>query len=156
MKALSLTQPWASLVACGIKAFETRSWHTEYRGALAIHATAARVLGPDDMTAALARICARGFGAEWHLVLPRGAVLAIVHLVDVRPAAAVARGLDGVEAACGDFSPGRWAWRLAAVDKLPRPIPARGFQGLWDWDEADPEGERRSSHAEAARQGSLF
>lgn len=40
MKALTLTQPWASLVALGEKRIETRSWGTSYRGELAIHAAA--------------------------------------------------------------------------------------------------------------------
>lgn len=39
MKAISLWQPWASLVAVGAKKIETRSWATKYRGSLAIHAT---------------------------------------------------------------------------------------------------------------------
>lgn len=39
MKALSLTQPWASLVAIGAKRIETRSWSTSYRGLVAIHAS---------------------------------------------------------------------------------------------------------------------
>jgi hypothetical protein len=38
MKALTLTQPWATLVAIGAKTIETRSWPTSYRGPLAIHA----------------------------------------------------------------------------------------------------------------------
>ncbi len=38
MKALTLTQPWATLVAIGAKKIETRSWPTNYRGPLAIHA----------------------------------------------------------------------------------------------------------------------
>lgn len=38
MKALSLTQPWATLVATGAKQIETRSWSTKYRGPLYIHA----------------------------------------------------------------------------------------------------------------------
>ncbi len=38
MKALTLTQPWAHLVAVGAKRVETRSWPTPYRGPLAIHA----------------------------------------------------------------------------------------------------------------------
>ena len=40
MKAITLRQPWASLVALGVKAIETRSWSTRYRGPLAIHAAA--------------------------------------------------------------------------------------------------------------------
>src|SRR4051812_42520238 len=40
VKVLSLTQPWASLVAIGAKQIETRSWRTHYRGPLLIHASA--------------------------------------------------------------------------------------------------------------------
>lgn len=42
MKALTLWQPWASLIALGVKTIETRSWSTSYRGPLAIHAAAKR------------------------------------------------------------------------------------------------------------------
>ena len=45
MKALTLYQPWASLVALGVKTIETRSWSTPYRGPLAIHAGAKRPPG---------------------------------------------------------------------------------------------------------------
>ena len=38
MKALTLYQPWATLVAIGAKKIETRSWPTKYRGTIAIHA----------------------------------------------------------------------------------------------------------------------
>ncbi|HVM07165.1 MAG TPA: ASCH domain-containing protein [Acidimicrobiales bacterium] len=38
MKAISLWQPWASLIAYGVKTIETRSWSTPYRGRIAIHA----------------------------------------------------------------------------------------------------------------------
>lgn len=42
MKALTLHQPWSSLVAIGVKTVETRSWGTTYRGPLAIHAALRR------------------------------------------------------------------------------------------------------------------
>ncbi len=42
MKVLTLHQPWASLVALGVKTIETRSWSTSYRGPLAIHAGSRR------------------------------------------------------------------------------------------------------------------
>lgn len=38
MKALTIRQPWASLIAVGAKSIETRSWPTKYRGELLIHA----------------------------------------------------------------------------------------------------------------------
>ncbi len=39
MKALSLLQPWVTLVILGVKQIETRSWSTAYRGPLLIHAS---------------------------------------------------------------------------------------------------------------------
>jgi hypothetical protein len=46
MKALTLTQPYVTLVAIGAKRIETRSWPTRYRGPLAIHAaTSLRPIG---------------------------------------------------------------------------------------------------------------
>ena len=38
MKAISLWQPWATLIAVGAKRLETRSWESRYQGELAIHA----------------------------------------------------------------------------------------------------------------------
>lgn len=38
IRGLTLTQPWATLVALGEKHYETRSWDTGYRGLVAIHA----------------------------------------------------------------------------------------------------------------------
>jgi hypothetical protein len=37
MKAITILQPWASLIACGAKQIETRRWATSYRGPIAIH-----------------------------------------------------------------------------------------------------------------------
>ena len=42
MKALTLWEPWATLIALGVKRYETRSWGTKYRGPLAIHAAKRR------------------------------------------------------------------------------------------------------------------
>ena len=39
MKAINIHQPWASVIAFGEKRFETRSWKTDYRGPLLIHAS---------------------------------------------------------------------------------------------------------------------
>jgi hypothetical protein len=42
MKALSIKQPWASLIAHGIKDIENRTWRTKFRGRIYIHASATR------------------------------------------------------------------------------------------------------------------
>ena len=38
----------------------------------------------------------------------------------------------------GDWTPGRYAWELANVRLLPKPIRAKGAQRLWNWDEKNP------------------
>jgi hypothetical protein len=43
MKVLSIKQPWASLIASGIKDIENRTWKTNFRGRILIHASAATV-----------------------------------------------------------------------------------------------------------------
>lgn len=38
IRGFTVTQPWATSIALGHKRIETRSWHTRYRGLIAIHA----------------------------------------------------------------------------------------------------------------------
>lgn len=145
MKALSVQQPWASLIGCGAKRYETRSWATSYRGPLAIHASAgfprrARALLDDAACArALARVLAPS-GSPSAAALPLGCVIAIAMLADCVPTVPLADGLQPEERAFGDYAPGRWAWRLEGVCLLPEPVPARGRLGLWQW-QADGTGQ---------------
>jgi hypothetical protein len=39
MKALSIKQPWASLIIEGTKKIENRTWKTNYRGRILVHAS---------------------------------------------------------------------------------------------------------------------
>lgn len=128
MKALTLTQPWATLVAEGRKAIETRSWRTHYRGTLAIHAAKGIPY--------TAREFAREFTARRVEPLPRGAVLCYIDLTDCVPTESVVRGLSADERCFGDYTPGRWAWLFdpASLRVLPDPIPARGELSLWEWE----------------------
>lgn len=43
MKAITIWQPWATLLPLGVKLYETRSWATSYRGPIAIHAAALKL-----------------------------------------------------------------------------------------------------------------
>jgi hypothetical protein len=149
MKALTLTQPFATLVAIGAKHFETRSWSTDYRGPLAIHA--AKGLTPVGGAAGLVQfywrepfrqaLAGAGFSAELDHELPRGAVVAVCDLVYCLPTGEVREDLTAnaladiegeTELAFGDFSPGRYAWRLANVRMLDKTIACKGALGLWD------------------------
>lgn len=164
MRVLTLTQPWATLVAIGAKKIETRSWNTRYRGPLLIHAAAG--LGPggkaglvdlcetEPFTSVLAPLWSPGtFFAP--VSLPFGAIVARCELTAVHqiPSAPMhfPRGVpadhplasypvilpplrDIPERSFGDYTPGRYAWLLSDVQALPTPIPAKGQLGLWNWE----------------------
>lgn len=132
-KALSLTQPWATLVAIGAKRIETRSWSTNYRGPLAIHAAKGFPKWARETT------YQRPFSSvmlqhDLRLVdLPLGAILATCTLADCVPTESIRGSLSENEVAFGDYSDGRWAWVLENVQVLPEPVPAKGSLGLWNW-----------------------
>ncbi len=137
-RALSLTQPWATLVAIGAKRIETRSWSTAYRGPVAIHAA-------KEFPAIARELCCRRHfagalaeaGYNHPSELPLGAILAVGHLVAVerveaeRNPFADAAFFSERERAFGDYTAGRYAWRLDRVVRLADPIPCKGSLGLW-------------------------
>ena len=137
MKAITLHQPWATLIADGRKTSETRSWappDTLLGKRLAIHA---------------GRIVDRHYAAEFGYdpdKLPLGMVVCtavlsrygVVHRQN--DAGQVILGLNGQLHAIrwdqyGNYKPGRRVWMLTDVRKLDVARPARGRQGLWDWSE---------------------
>lgn len=132
MKALTLHQPFASLVAHGAKRVETRGWSTHYRGPLAIHAG----LRLDREARVHVLGILRRHGHESEADLPRGAVVAIAELVDVvEMIPCVIANQTELERELGDWRVGRFAWVLRGVRAI-EPVPARGAQGLWTLDEA--------------------
>ena len=137
MKALTLYQPWASLVAIGAKRIETRTWKTTYRGPLAVHA--ARCIpkpylfhSHSDFELRLLRLASAAAASDRN-EFPRGAVLCICELVDCTPTTSFSPYF--VEQLYGDFTPGRWAWMLQLREIFTKPIPARGGRRIWEWDE---------------------
>lgn len=137
--ALTVTQPWASLVALGHKHVETRNWQVKvsrYRGPVAIHAAATfpgwckEYVQEDCFAACLGFAQARD--------LPLGCVLAIAVLVDCVPTVPYRDTLSAQERAFGNFGPGRFAWIFENIQALPTPIQARGMLNLWSWTPTDP------------------
>jgi hypothetical protein len=80
IKAISLWQPWASLMAAGVKLHETRHWWTSYRGPLAIHA-AKRI----DVAGSPDELCEAALGRSWAGLVPIGMVVAIRRAFAARP-----------------------------------------------------------------------
>lgn len=128
MKAISLWQPWASLMAAGVKIHETRHWSTPHRGKIAIHA-AKRL----DHAAAPDQLCASVFGSFWARELPAGAIVAIGDLRRVALASEIEAKVTSADRTAGNFAVGRFAWEIANLQALRKPIPVIGRQGLFNW-----------------------
>jgi len=131
MKAISLWQPWATLIAMGEKRFETRSWSTKHRGLLAIHAA-------KKWDSSLKEYCeAEPFYSSLKVngkdtALPLGAIVAVVKLIDVHRVEKVRDQLSNKELAFGNYADGRYAWELELVKQLETPVFIKGAQSVFE------------------------
>lgn len=127
LPALTLWQPWACLIEIRAKRFETRSFPIPNRllgKRVAIHA-AARKMRLSDIDGETADAIGEAFGfCGWNYSLPRGVIVATAILAESIPAENVERDHFG------DYSPGRWAWRLEDVHPVNPHIPAKGRQQI--------------------------
>ena len=133
MRCLTIRQPWATLVAVGEKQFETRSWRTGYRGELAIHAgkkVDKAICRQEPFRSVLARY---GYTSD---NLPTGVIIAKGLLEECYEITHDGNGegwVIGNEHAFGDYTEGRFAWKLADMNLLKEPIPVIGKLGLWKY-----------------------
>lgn len=146
MKAITIIQPWATLLALEEKGNETRSRRTHYRGPIAIHAGQKIDRAACEQEPIKSTLAKYGYTAE---NLPTGAVLAIANLsecwaigVDYESGmpflfngeGGATKSVSLKEEKFGDYSFGRSALQMSDVQQLPEPIPAKGQQGLWNWE----------------------
>ena len=154
MKVISLWQPWASAIALGSKRIETRSWSTNYRGPLAIHAAKRWTREEDELIHFYYWMGAMGlpYGVQgrqekWDS-LPKGAIVATCNLVDCRPTGSFrleeiektiycpadprSEEYSWTERLMGNFELGRFGWVLDDIKPVPEPIPFKGAQGFFD------------------------
>jgi len=151
MKAISLWEPWASLMRTGAKTIETRGWYTQYRGEILICA-AKGGLSKKELTALLyythfqaGLLPLIGKPLSDSVVgkhvdignLNFGKAVAIVNLVDCIPTVKMDREEWREEGQLGDFSPGRYAWITKMVRNDFVPFPIRGRQGLFNVPDSD-------------------
>src|SRR5205823_2931273 len=115
LKALTIRQPWAELILRRRKLFEIRSWRTNYRGPLVVHAGSkvdfkeARLLGlnPDK--------------------LPTGCFVGVVDLKDVVPFTRHhAKALKARRAYVGSWSAHYFAWVVKNPRRFRVPVNAKG------------------------------
>ncbi len=127
MRAITLEQPFASLVSIGAKTIETRSWSTAYRGPLAIHSAKTFIPVTDSYCRSL--LILAGLDCEQ---LPLGKIIVIARLAGCKKVIAPEIPCYP-QLAFSNFTPGWYALELADIKPMPKPIPADGGQGLWDW-----------------------
>jgi activating signal cointegrator 1 len=136
--ALTLWQPWASFIAIGVKPYETRSKPPPLRLVglrIAIHA-AARKPRWSDLDSETHRAMCEAFGSGHQLpALPLGVILCTADLAETLPVERV------LHDPFGDYSTGRWAWRLEDLRRVEPYAPAKGMQ-LWGWPWHVPAGVR--------------
>jgi hypothetical protein len=151
IRALSLRQPHASLVALGEKRIETRSFQRKYLGPIAIASSASwkpaakrRAFEDPDFIAAWRRHRDIVESVE---DLPLGMIVAVARIVAYLPSELIVAmdrkrksrsrlALEGVtcgksEMVFGDYRRGRFGWMLADVHRLVAPVPCKGALGIW-------------------------
>lgn len=142
MKALTIIQPWATLIASGHKVNETRSWKTNYRGEILIHAGK----NPKDYTSGFyiddpdgRYFHAAGINPGTFGDLPRGMIIGKATLLDCVQITKEFKDelmeTNPAEYAFGDYRIGRYAWVMENPELFKEPIPAKGMMGLWNWED---------------------
>ena len=133
MKVISLTEPFATLISEGKKYIETRSWKTNYRGELYIHASKTKIR------------------KEWlnnkelmDLVddknLNYGYIICKCNLIDciyMDEEFINKIKKNHQEYLCGIYEVGRYAWILDNVELLNEKIPAKGNLNIWNYERND-------------------
>ena len=152
MKAITLHQPWATLIEMGLKQIETRDWSPPARmigQRIAIHA-GKRMADHADLNVLILTQMRGRYGVGWGTKIPIGVMVATAVLGDTL--VVVQENPDGSVTAArgdttkriepdgyGDFSVGRHLWMLEDIARIDPPVPARGAQKLWEWRDGPEE-----------------
>ena len=130
MKVLTIKEPWASLIGMHIKTIETRSWRTNYRGELFIHAGSSKIPKTENYL--------NGVKLLGLSPMHQGTIFCKCNLTDcVKITDAFLHDLvyaNSPNLLCGDYTLGRYAWILSDIQYLNPPIPAKGKLGIWTID----------------------
>ena len=124
MKVLTIKQPWASLIVYGYKKYEFRSWKTNYRGKILIHAGLSLEKENGERF--------KDYSLEYTL----GAIIGEAELVDCilvnKSFNDELRKIDRIVYGKSNHIE-KYAWKLINVKKYDKPIYVKGKLGLWNY-----------------------
>lgn len=126
MKAITIKQPWASLIVHGIKDIENRTWKTNFRGRILIHAGSKKDTSPKPLLTEKQYDLAGGVsGYGRHIFGDMGAIIGSVEIVDCvqnHPSVWAEKGV--------------WNWVLVNPVLFDKPITeVKGCLGLWNYND---------------------
>ena len=125
MKVLTIREPWASLIINGYKKYEFRSWKTNYRGKILIHAG---INIDKDM---LNRF------KDYNLECVKGGIIGEVELVECilvdKEFNDELRKIDPVVYGRSNHAE-TYAWKLENIKKYDKVIYVKGKLGLWNYE----------------------
>ena len=129
MKVLSLTEPYATLIKIGKKKIETRSWKTNYRGELYIHASSTAISKQDRNNSELMSLV-NSDQMNYGNIICRCELVDCIEMTDefiekVKQ--------NEIEYITGLYENGRYAWILEDITILDKPIRAKGHLGIWNY-----------------------
>ncbi len=124
MKVLSIKEPFATLIKDKVKIYETRSWKTNYRGEIYVHASLAKSKDEEKANKYLKSEIKPGY------------ILCKCELLDCIPMTK-----EFIEYICnetneqdyGTYAYGRYAWKIKVIEVLDKPIRAKGKLGIWNY-----------------------
>lgn len=137
MKALSLWQPWAQLIAIGAKRVETRSWRPPASLGRLVICSAQRPMKleadvrDEDIRERIAYALRKG-GHPIDAGLAYGKALCVVTVTTVCATETLTRTITEDEQAFGDYRAGRFGWVLGDLRPFTLPFPVCGRQGIFD------------------------
>ena len=129
MKVLSLTEPFATLIYEKKKLIETRSWKTNYRGELYIHASLTKISKNDLEDKELMSLVD-------NKDMNFGNIICKCNLVDciymTKEYVEEMKKNNYQEYICGEYKEGRYAWILDSIEPI-KFIKAKGQLNIWDY-----------------------
>lgn len=138
--AITVWQPHASLIAAGVKEYETRSWKPilAVGSIIMIHAGKTDSKGQRLQAQYLEQTFGEAVAKAKMLFdslphYPRGFILCACRYQGAFDTETLRPNMTSQELAFGDFKAGRWAWKLEVLKLAKPPISAPGKQGVWWW-----------------------